>query len=93
MTYDPAQEFMDWMDRQPPQVFKEAMAAAHERDTEWWDEDSFVAVVTEVLQRRWVDEVLTGLVLKGVLEPALAENGQLGYALTDKGRGALDKRP
>jgi hypothetical protein len=83
-------EFTDWLDAQSKDRIHLAFERAKKRDTEWWDDESFEAVLMEEVYLLYIKDTTRMLTNEGYLEAHAREDGQLGYTLTDKGREFYD---
>jgi hypothetical protein len=59
-------EFTEWLDEQSKERIEIAFERAKKRDTEWWDDESFEAVLMEEVYTMYVQDTARMLVSKGL---------------------------
>jgi len=83
-------EFTEWLDRQSTERIQVARERAERRDTDWWDDDSFALVLLEEVYKMWDDDTKRSMTERGLLEPHVLDNGEIGHTLTERGQEAYE---
>lgn len=88
---DEQDEFTEWLDAQSVERIEAAMRRAKRRDTEYWDDESFEAVLMEEVYKLHVGDMARDMIERGLIEATVMDDGQLGYSITEQGREAVDE--
>lgn len=83
-------EFTEWLDAQSVERIEAAMRRAQRRDTEFWDDESFEAVLMEEVYTLYTADCTRDLVDRGYATASVLDNGDLGFKITEAGREYVD---
>lgn len=86
MSDEDRDEFTDWLDEQSVARIEAAKARAERRDTEWWDDESFEAILMEEVYKLYTADCIRDLVDRGYASASVMDDGELGYSITEEGR-------
>lgn len=78
---DITDDFMDWLHEQSKERLDVAMDRANKRDTEWWDDQSYMQVLQDILHEMYMKDVLGELQQHGMVEGHALPDGEVAYTL------------